>query len=119
MSETHPIYDAKLSEMDIAVFDLETTGLHSSKHAIIQIAAVKVDQSALSDDWMTFVDPGADYRPIPDFIQNFTGALSIEHRQLPHGPVVNFRVRSFVELNSREISLLENIVDLTLDLSIG
>lgn len=83
MSETHPIYDAKLSEMDIAVFDLETTGLHSSQHAIIQVAAVKVDQSELGDDWMTFVDPGADHRPIPDFIQNFTG---IQDDQLDGAP---------------------------------
>jgi len=83
MSELHPIYDAKLAAMDIAVFDLETTGLLPSKHAIVQVAAVKVNQSEIGDDWMSFVDPGAEHRPIPGFIQDFTG---IQDDQLNGAP---------------------------------
>jgi DNA polymerase III epsilon subunit family exonuclease len=73
MTDFHPIYDAKLRELDIAVFDLETTGLYASKNAIIQIAAVIVESGQIGQEWMTHVNPGKNHRPIPDFIQKYTG----------------------------------------------
>ena len=73
MSTPHPLYDAKLSELNIAVFDLETTGLYASRDAIIQVSVVHVNAVSIGDDWMTLVDPGDDHRPIPEFIEDFTG----------------------------------------------
>lgn len=92
MSELHPIYDAKLAAMDIAVFDLETTGLHASQDAIIQVAVVEVNQSVLGEDWMSFVDPGVTHRPIPEFIQDFTG---IQDAQLDGAPDLKSMMESF------------------------
>lgn len=89
---SHPIYDAKLSEMDIAVFDLETTGLYPSTHAIIQVASIKVSQSALGEEWMSFVNPGAEHRPIPDLIQEYTG---IQDDQLDDAPDLKSMMQSF------------------------
>lgn len=79
----HPLFDSKLLELDIAVFDLETTGLFPSKHAIIQIATVLVDAGNLANEWETKVNPGNKHRPIPQFIEDFTG---IEDGQLDGAP---------------------------------
>lgn len=92
MTVSHPIYDAKLAVMDIAVFDLETTGLLPSKHAIIQIASVRVTNGAVADEWMEFVNPGVAHRPIPDFIQDFTG---IQDTQLDAAPNLKTALQSF------------------------
>lgn len=92
MSGSHPIYDAKLSSMDIAVFDLETTGLFPSKHAIIQVAGVKVSQSVLGENWVSFVNPGSSHRPIPQFIEEFTG---IQDDQLDGAPDLKSMMERF------------------------
>ncbi|WP_293573642.1 3'-5' exonuclease [Phaeobacter sp.] len=106
MSDLHPIFDAKLSEMDIAVFDLETTGLHSSKDAIIQIAAVQVNRAELGDDWMSFIDPGPEHRPIPDFIQDFTG---IQDGQLDGAPNLKSMMETFDEFVGTRIVAGHNV----------
>lgn len=92
MSTPHPLYDAKLSELEIAVFDLETTGLYASRDAIIQIAVVHVNAGAIAEDWMTLVDPGNGHRPIPEFIENFTG---IKDSQLDGAPDLKSMMTSF------------------------
>lgn len=53
------------------------------------------------------------------FVQNFLGALSAEHRQLPHGPVAVLRRGSLVEFNGREKAIVQGVLDLSVDLSIG
>jgi DNA polymerase III epsilon subunit-like protein len=85
MSTPHPLYDAKLSDLDIAVFDLETTGLYASRDAIIQVAVVRVNAGVI-------VDPGDSHRPIPEFIEDFTG---IEDGQLDGQPDLNSMMTSF------------------------
>jgi DNA polymerase III epsilon subunit family exonuclease len=92
MSTPHPLYDAKLSDLDIAVFDLETTGLYASRDAIIQVAVVRVNAGVIGDHWMTLVDPGDSHRPIPEFIEDFTG---IEDGQLDGQPDLNSMMTSF------------------------
>ena len=98
MSEFHPIYDAKLVEMDIAVFDLETTGLFPSHHAIIQIASVHVDSASIAGDWMDFVNPGDDHRPIPSFIEEFTGIKDTQLDAAPDLSTAMSRFNDFVKL---------------------
>lgn len=73
MSELHPIFDAKLSETAISVFDLETTGLSSSKNRVIQMAIVQVEQAKILDaGWSQFVHPGDDHLPLTDKVTELT-----------------------------------------------
>jgi hypothetical protein len=53
------------------------------------------------------------------FVQNFLGAFSAKHRELPHGPVEVLRRGSLVELNGREKAIVQGVLDLSVDLSIG
>jgi hypothetical protein len=53
------------------------------------------------------------------FVENFLGALSPEHRELPHGPVAVLRRGSLVELNGREKAIVQGVLDLPVDLSIA
>ena len=73
MPDSHPLFDAPLGSLAIAVFDLETTGLHPNSDAIIQMAVVKVDEASKGDEWMELVNPGSDHRPISDWLSDFTG----------------------------------------------
>lgn len=54
---------------DFVVFDIETTGLNSSKHKIIEIGAVKVVNGEIVDRFDEFVNPGT---PIPYRITELT-----------------------------------------------
>lgn len=73
MSEPHPIFDARLDEMEIAVFDLETTGLRSHSERIIQVAVVHVTANTIDGEWETFVNPGEDFLPLKPKITELTG----------------------------------------------
>lgn len=53
------------------------------------------------------------------FAQHFLRRGAVEHRQLPHRPVVLLRCRRLTELNAREVTLLNRVLDLTSNLSIG
>ncbi len=50
--------------------DIETTGLDPTQDAIIEIGAVRVDQSRVLEHFSTFVNPG---RKLPPFITELTG----------------------------------------------
>lgn len=49
---------------DYIVFDLETTGVNSASDAVIEISAVKVKNSKVTDQFSTLVNPK---RPIPSY----------------------------------------------------
>ena len=69
----HPIFDARLDAAEIAVFDLETTGLSSSKNRVIQMAIVQVaDGRILDGGWSQFVHPGEDHLPLTDIVKGIT-----------------------------------------------
>lgn len=51
-----------LGDTDLAIFDLETTGLEPGKDRIIQIAVLHVNRGRTVTEWQTFVDPEM---PIP------------------------------------------------------
>jgi hypothetical protein len=53
------------------------------------------------------------------FVENFLGALSREHRELPHGPIAVRRQGSLVELNGRKKAIVQGVLDLLVDLSIA
>ena len=69
----------RLDEMDVVVFDLETTGLSPYSEEIIQIAAVRMRGGRILSEeaFDTFVNPG---RRISSFITNYTG-ISNSHVQ--------------------------------------
>lgn len=70
----HPLYDKPLAELEISVFDLETTGLFAGRDRIIQVAVVQIDANALSgQEWMQHVYPGDDFIPLDDIIVDLTG----------------------------------------------
>ena len=50
------------------------------------------------------------------FIQNFLDVGAIEHGKLPHGPIALVRVAVLVELDARDIALLNHVFNLTIDL---
>jgi len=52
------------------------------------------------------------------FVENFLSASCAEQRQLPQGPVVLLRVRIFAEFNSGDIALVEDVLELSGDLSV-
>ena len=50
--------------------DLETTGLDTENDAIIEIGAVRFDESGVRDGFQTLVNPR---RPVPHVVQDLTG----------------------------------------------
>ncbi len=65
------------------VLDLETTGLSKHKHQITEIAAVKVKDNKIKDEFHTLVNPCT---PIPSFITRITG---ITNEMVQSAPKVN------------------------------
>lgn len=81
-----PLYNTHLSELEIAVFDLETTGLMPSKDQIIQVAVVLFNQGQPVDtetDWMQLVFPGDDHLPLEDIVTELTGITTDSLRDQP------------------------------------
>lgn len=64
---------AQWYEADLAVVDVETTGLDSSKDRIIEIAVVHMRAGQMIERWSTLVDPGI---AIPDEVVAITGITS-------------------------------------------
>ena len=59
-----------LREIPFVVVDVETTGGRPLADRIIEIAAVRVEDGRVTDEWSSLVDPG---RPIPAFVARLTG----------------------------------------------
>jgi DNA polymerase-3 subunit alpha (Gram-positive type) len=62
-------YDASLDDTFVC-FDTETTGLRPESEAITEIAAVKVRNGEIIDEFQTYVNP---HKPIPANITELTG----------------------------------------------
>lgn len=74
----------------IVAFDLETTGLESSKEAITEIGAVILEKGEIKERFQTFVNPG---KLIPPFITNLTG---ITDEMVKDAPSQEEAVRAFL-----------------------
>ncbi|QDU42863.1 DNA polymerase III PolC-type [Symmachiella dynata] len=101
-----PLYETKLAELEVAVFDLETSGLMPSKHRIIQIAVVLFDQGQptnnANNDWVQLVFPGEEHLPLEDVIVELTG---IDTESLRGQPTIDTVLTEFDQLvNERVVS---------------
>jgi DNA polymerase III epsilon subunit-like protein len=72
----NPLFETRLDELDIAVFDLETTGFFPAFDRIIQIAFVPITGGQIEDEanhreWK--VNPGEDHLPLEDVVEDLTG----------------------------------------------
>ena len=62
LMERASLYDFGCLESDIVALDTETTGLSHKNDQLTQIAAVKLEEGSVVDEFTTFVNPS---RPIP------------------------------------------------------
>jgi DNA polymerase-3 subunit epsilon/ATP-dependent DNA helicase DinG len=77
----------------IVALDIETTGLDSEKDAIIEIAAVRFNESRVEAEWQKLINPG---RRIPPFITQLTGITDQMVLKAPPLHAVLHELASFV-----------------------
>jgi DNA polymerase-3 subunit epsilon len=81
-----------LKDTPCVIVDLETTGGRSTSHRVIEIAALKIVNGGLIDEFVTLIDP---QRPIPPSITGLTGITGSMVSGAPtfrqvHEDVLNF-----------------------------
>ena len=82
-----------LSEAEIVVFDIETTGLDRTKESIIEIGAVKMKNGEIIDRFDMFVDPE---KFIPYEITKLTGITNEMVSGQPTADVAISRFKQFI-----------------------
>ena len=80
-----------LSEADLVVVDLETTGTDPQHDAITEIGAVRVRGGEVLGEFRTFVNPE---RPIPAYIARLTG---ITDAQVADAPTITTALPLFLD----------------------
>jgi len=93
---------AVLSEDEMTVFDIETTGLSASSCAITEIGAVKIRNNEVIDRFNTFADPG---RHIPENITELTG---ITDEMVAGAPSQYEAVKAFLDFAGDDMLIAHN-----------
>lgn len=75
------------------VFDVETTGLNHNSDKIIEIAALKVEDSVIVDRFETLIHPGCE---IPSRITKITGIKTEDVQDAPHMTQIAPQLVSFI-----------------------
>ncbi len=83
-------YDAPLTETFVC-FDTETTGLRPDMEEITEIAAVKVRNGEILEEFQTYVNP---HKPIPENITELTG---ISDETVANAPELSEALPAFLE----------------------
>lgn len=85
-------YSFNFSESYVAL-DIETTGLSAYKNEIIEFAAVKVENGAVTDSFQTLIKPKVN---IPYFITNLTGISDCDVSGAPTIDKALPQIRKFI-----------------------
>ena len=83
----------RLSDVEFAVVDVETTGLAAGRHRLIEVAAVIVKDGQAGATFSQLINPE---RRIPQFIAQFTGISQYMVNRAKPAAVVLPRLREFV-----------------------
>ena len=86
-----------------AVVDLETTGSTAGRHAVTEIALVRVCEGRIERRWRSFVNPR---QPIPPFISALTG---ITDQMVAGAPPIGRLLPNIVELVGDSILVGHNV----------
>ena len=89
------LFDSDISpfeQVNVAL-DLETTGLDSSRHAILEIGAVRFRGDEVIETYQTLVNPGV---PIPEFIQRLTHITPQQVKRAPFFSSVAAEIEDFL-----------------------
>ena len=87
------IHQASIKDSTFVSLDLEMTGLDPDRDSIIEIGAVKFNQSGVIDTLQTFVNPN---REIPEFIQRLTNISPDQVSNAPQFSSVSDELRTFL-----------------------
>ncbi len=88
---------------DFTVIDIETTGLSSERHEIIELSAIRVRDCKITDKFSTLVKPNGH---INSFIRGLTG---ISDEMVCNAPEIKTVLPEFIEFLSNDILLGHNI----------
>ena len=94
--------DKKINEEEFVVFDIETMGLNSHTHEIIEIGAVKIKAGRILDRYSQLINPG---RHIPEHITNIT---SITDDQVANMPKIDVVIKEFVDFIGEAVLVAHN-----------
>ena len=89
------LFDTDISpfeQVNVAL-DLETTGLDSSRHAILEIGAVRFRGDEIIETYQTLVNPGVQ---IPEFIQRLTHISPQQVKRAPFFSSVSSEIEDFL-----------------------
>ena len=89
------LFDTDISpfeQVNVAL-DLETTGLDSNRHQILEIGAVRFRGDEVIETYQTLVNPGV---PIPEFIQRLTHITPQQVKRAPFFSSVASEIEEFL-----------------------
>ena len=90
------IQQESIQDSTFVSLDLEMTGLDPERDSIIEIGAVKFNQSGVIDTLQTFVNPN---REIPEFIQRLTNISPSQVSHAPQFSSVSDELKAFISDN--------------------
>lgn len=94
--------DIPLDEAIYTVFDIETTGLSVNNDKIIEIAAIKIQNGQILDEYTTYVNPE---RPISDITTKIT---SITSKDVALAPTIDAVIGDFYNFFKGTIMVAHN-----------
>jgi DNA polymerase-3 subunit alpha (Gram-positive type) len=91
-----------LKDLTYVVFDIETTGLSSTRDKIIEIAAVKIESGAITDRYQSFINPG-------EALSHFTTELTdITDEMLAPAPFIDEELPRFLAFAKDAVLVAHN-----------
>ncbi len=102
VSHVHHLMAQPLGSANFVVVDLETTGLGTSAHGIIEIGAARVESGRITAEFQQLVRPGMH---IPPFVSRLTGITS---KMVADEPTIEEVWPRFVEFVGADILVAHN-----------